>query len=78
MTAKAIRVEAANLSRGGAKSILGAAEWLGISEREVWRLIGAGLIITCRHGKRRLVPVVSLQRYLESLIVDRLVRGSEA
>lgn len=47
-----------------------AAEALRLSRSVIYELIRSGRLRTVKQGSRRLVPVVALQDYLESLSED--------
>ncbi|HYH64775.1 MAG TPA: helix-turn-helix domain-containing protein [Urbifossiella sp.] len=65
---------ATRLAADGAMSIAAAAEFLGISKREVERLVAAGELIVARQGRRVVVSKVSAREYFAA----RLVVAGEA
>jgi len=64
-----LRPRPAATCRDGAVGVAEAAEWLGVSAREIWRLVAAGKLSHKRHGRRCLIPRVSLVRFLEAGLV---------
>ena len=44
-----------------------AARFLGLSKRTIYNLLAAGTISARRAGKRTLIEVASLRKYLDSL-----------
>ena len=48
----------------GAKSILDACRFTGLSRSGLYALMDSGRLHFCKVGKRRLIPVVELERLL--------------
>jgi excisionase family DNA binding protein len=48
-----------------ALSVEEAAQAIGLSERYVWDLVKSGALRTKRVGRRRIVPVESLQEFMQ-------------
>jgi excisionase family DNA binding protein len=44
------------------------AEALGIGRSKAWELIASGELSTVRIGRRRLVPIAALERYVTGLV----------
>ena len=49
-------------THGGPWSIPDAAEFLGVSERHLYRLLDANKVRSVRIGRRRLIPDAEVQR----------------
>lgn len=52
------------LGRAGWRSPKSAAAWLGLPKSEVYGLLEGGQIWAWKRGKRWMVPVVELRRYM--------------
>ena len=50
-----------------ALSVEDAAGAIGVSERQIWRMIGGGEIETRKLGRRTLILYQSLKTYIEAL-----------
>jgi len=66
------RADAVKIVRNGCRDMKGAARFMGLTRTEVWKLVSGGLLWSFKRGKRRLVPVTELQRYMAALIVESL------
>jgi len=53
-----------SLGRAGWRSTKGAAAWLGLPKSEVYGLLECGQIWAWKRGRRWMVPVVELRRYM--------------
>jgi excisionase family DNA binding protein len=47
-----------------------ACNYLKLSRTTLFNLLGAGTLRAVHHGRRRLVPVAELNRYIERLLAD--------
>lgn len=47
-----------------AVSLRTAAERLGVCERTVWTLVARGELVSRRIGRRRVIPVITLEAFL--------------
>lgn len=59
----------------GAFDVHDAAEWLGISEAHLYRMIAAGEIPSTKLGAKRLIARTALERLVDPVVLD--LRGIE-
>lgn len=62
------------ICRAGARNVKGAAVWLGISRSEVSLMVSRGEVWSFKRGRRRLIPVVELRRYLAAVAMEEVAR----
>jgi excisionase family DNA binding protein len=48
------------------------AEALGLGQTKTWELIASGKIFSVRVGKRRLVPLTSVEKFVVELIAGQI------
>jgi len=48
------------------------AEALGLGQTKTWELIASGEIFSVRVGKRRLVPLSSVEKFVADLIAEQI------
>lgn len=60
--------------RHGCRDINGAAEFAGLSRSEVWAMVQRREVWSFKRGRRRLIPVVELRRYLAAVAMEEVSR----
>lgn len=64
--------DAARIVRNGCRDVKGAARFTGLTCTEIWWLLKGGLLWSFKRGKRRLIPVTELQRYMAKVVEERI------